>query len=109
MSSPVTRLTLFKIPKDEDQHHLLDLCKEIPQKAVKNGKPYITSVQADKAKPDQRAQGFTIVAISTFKSEEEFDYYDKEFPAYVELRTFAKSVNGGVAMVYFENEVVLLG
>jgi hypothetical protein len=33
--SPVTRVTLFKIPKEEDQQHLLDLYKEMPQKALK--------------------------------------------------------------------------
>ncbi|KAM0345680.1 hypothetical protein ACHAPU_006335 [Fusarium lateritium] len=103
--SPVTRVTLFKIPKEEDQQHLLDLYKQMPQKAVKDGKPYIASVQAGKAKADQRAQGFTVVAISSFSSQEDFDYYDTQCTAHLELRTFAKSVNEGVAMIYFENEL----
>jgi hypothetical protein len=119
--SPVTRVTLFKIPKEEDQQHLLDLYKQMPQKALKvsqsdnlsvpsltsskDEKSYIASVQAGKAKPDQRAQGFTVVAISTFDSQEDFNFYDTECKAHLELRTFAKSVNEGVAMIYFENEL----
>ncbi|KAF9766196.1 hypothetical protein IL306_001420 [Fusarium sp. DS 682] len=106
MSGKVTRVTLFKIPKEEDQQHLIDLYKKMPQKATKDGKPYIVSVQAGKAKPDQRSQGFTIVAISTFASQEDFNYYDTQCAAHLELRTFAKSVNEGVAMIYFENEAV---
>ncbi|RKL02386.1 hypothetical protein BFJ68_g11941 [Fusarium oxysporum] len=103
MSGQITRVTLFKIPKAEDQQHLVDLYKQMPQKATK---PYIVSVQAGKAKADQRSQGFTIVAISTFASQEDFNYYDTQCAAHLELRTFAKSVNEGVAMIYFENEVL---
>ncbi|KAF5713167.1 stress responsive A B barrel domain-containing protein [Fusarium globosum] len=121
MSGKITRVTLFKIPKAEDQQHLIDLYKQMPQKATKvpplppnlfpsniskDGKPYIVSVQAGKAKADQRSQGFTIVAISTFASQEDFNYYDTQCAAHLELRTFAKSVNEGVAMIYFENEIV---
>ncbi|KAF4455619.1 hypothetical protein F53441_2088 [Fusarium austroafricanum] len=106
MSGPVTRVTLFKVPKEEDQQKLVDLYKAMPSKAVKDGKPYISSVQAGKAKADQRAQGFTVVAISTFASQEDFNYYDTQCAAHLELRTFAKGVNEGFAMIYFENEVV---
>ncbi|KAM0560052.1 hypothetical protein ACHAPJ_004011 [Fusarium lateritium] len=106
MTGQVTRVTLFKVPKEEDQQHLVGLYKKMPKKAVKDGKPYIASVQAGKAKPDQRAQGFTIVAISTFNSLEDFNYYDTQCAAHLELRQFAKGVNEGFAMIYFENEVV---
>jgi hypothetical protein len=37
--SPVTRVTLFKIPKEEDQQRLLDLYKQMPQKALKVSQP----------------------------------------------------------------------
>ncbi|EXL68060.1 hypothetical protein FOPG_15857 [Fusarium oxysporum f. sp. conglutinans race 2 54008] len=50
----------------------------MPQKAVKDAKPYIASVKVGKAKPDQRVQGFTIVAISTFHSRTDFNYSDTE-------------------------------
>ncbi|RGP78399.1 stress responsive a b barrel domain-containing [Fusarium longipes] len=103
--SPVTRVTLFKIPSEKDQQQLVDLYKQMPQKAVKDGKPYISSVEAGKASSDQRAQGFTVVAISRFNSKEDFNYYDTECEAHLELRGFAKNVNQGFAMIYFENEV----
>lgn len=35
MAGQITRVTLFKIPKEEDQQRLLDLYKEMPQKATK--------------------------------------------------------------------------
>ncbi|CEI38421.1 hypothetical protein FVEN_g12127 [Fusarium venenatum] len=104
--SPVTRVTLFKVPSENDQQHLVDLYKQMSQKAVKEGKPYITSVQAGKASPDERAQGFTVVAISTFSSKADFDYYDTQCEAHLELKTFAKGVNQGFAMIYFNNEVI---
>ncbi|CAG7562618.1 unnamed protein product [Fusarium equiseti] len=104
--SPVTRVTLFKVPSEKDQQHLVDLYKQMPQKAVKDGKPYIASVEAGKANPDQRAQGFTVVAISRFNSQEDFNFYDTQCEAHLELRTFAKGVDQGFAMIFFENEVV---
>ncbi|RTE81269.1 hypothetical protein BHE90_004191 [Fusarium euwallaceae] len=106
MAGQITRVTLFKIPKEEDQQRLLDLYKAMPGKALKDGKPYIVSVKAGKAAPDQRAQGFTVVALSTFSSLEDFNYYDTECAAHGDLKAFAKTVNQGVAMVFFENVVV---
>lgn len=35
MAGQITRVTLFKIPNEEDQQRLLDLYKEMPQKATK--------------------------------------------------------------------------
>ncbi|KAM0424281.1 hypothetical protein ACHAPT_010426 [Fusarium lateritium] len=105
MAGQITRVTLFKIPKEEDQQQLLDRYKAMPQKALKNGKPYIVSVKAGKTAPDQRAQGFTVVALSVFSSIDDFNYYDTECTAHGELKGFAKAVNQGVAMVYFENVV----
>ncbi|KAM5349626.1 hypothetical protein ACJ41O_006131 [Fusarium nematophilum] len=104
MAGQVTRVTLFKIPSEEDQQRLLDLYKTLLQKAVKDGKPYIVSAKAGKAKPDQRAQGFNVVAVSVFSSLEDFNYYDTECAAHGELKAFAKTANQGVMMVYFESE-----
>ncbi|KAJ4328710.1 hypothetical protein N0V84_000902 [Fusarium piperis] len=106
MAGQITRVTLFKIPKEEDQQRLLDIYKSMPQKALKNGKPYIVSVRAGKAAADQRAQGFTVVALSVFDSIEDFNYYDTECAAHGELKQFAKTAHQGVAMLYFENVVV---
>ncbi|KAH8679128.1 hypothetical protein BGZ61DRAFT_395879 [Ilyonectria robusta] len=106
MSKQINRVTLFKIPGVEDQQKLLDIYKGMPSKAVKDGKPYIVSVTAGVAKPDQRAQGFTIAVISVFKSGDDMVYYDNECAAHGELKAFAKSVHQGAMMVFFENELV---
>ena len=37
--SQITRVTLFKIPKEEDQRHLLELYSQIQQKATKVRSP----------------------------------------------------------------------
>lgn len=70
-----------------------------------DGKPYIKSVKAGPAKPDQRAQGFTFAAISVFDSVKDMEYYDNECAAHAELRAFAKNVHSGAMMVYFEDGV----
>lgn len=58
------------------------------------------------AKPDQRAQGYTVAAISVFESAEDMAYYDNECAAHATLKAFAKNVHQGFAMIYFENAVV---
>lgn len=98
----IRRITLFKIPEASDRSKLLDMYKHIQTKATKNGEQYILSVEAGTTQDDQRAQGYTIVATSTFKDKEDFDYYDKECKAHDELRTFARSVSQGFCMVYFD-------
>lgn len=70
---------------------------------TQHGKPYIISVTAGEAKPDQRAQGFTFAAISVFSSVDDMVYYDNECAAHAELKAFAKTVHQGAMMVYFEN------
>ncbi|KAF6785574.1 stress responsive a b barrel domain-containing protein [Colletotrichum sojae] len=103
MYGTITRITLFKIPDEESQKKVLGFYQQMPQKAVKDGKPYIVSVNAGIAVADQRAQGFTIAAVSTFASAEDMAYYDNECAAHAELKAFAKSAHQGFAMVYFEN------
>lgn len=105
MSSQIHRITLFKIPEAADQLRLLDMYRQMPVKAVKDGKPYILSVTAGRAKPDQRAQGFTLAVVSVFSSEADMKYYDEQCAAHAELKVFAKTANQGVMMVYFENEL----
>ncbi|KAM4057368.1 stress responsive a/B barrel domain-containing protein [Hirsutella rhossiliensis] len=105
MISPIHRVTLFKVPGNEDQERLLQMYKQMPTKAVKDGKPYLLSVTAGKAKPDQRAQGFTLAVISVFRSVDDMTYYDNECAAHAELKAVAKSVHQGAMMVFFENEL----
>ncbi|CAK7229829.1 hypothetical protein SBRCBS47491_007379 [Sporothrix bragantina] len=103
MAKPVNRVTLFKIPNVEDQQKLASLYRDMPTKAVKDGKPYICSVHAGPTKADTRNQGYTFAAISVFNSVEDMVYYDNECAAHQELKGFAKSVNQGAMMVYFED------
>ncbi|PHH75931.1 hypothetical protein CDD80_1927 [Ophiocordyceps camponoti-rufipedis] len=105
MSPQIHRITLFKIPDEADQLRLLEFYKQMPVKAVKDGKPYILSVTAGRAKPDQRAQGYTLAVVSVFSSVADMKYYDEQCPAHAELKAFAKTANQGVMMVYFENEL----
>ncbi|KAJ6441605.1 stress responsive A/B barrel domain-containing protein [Purpureocillium lavendulum] len=122
MASQIHRVTLFKIPDHEHQERLLGFYKQMKSKALKvriliagtallrdhdkDGKPYILSVTAGNAKPDQRAQGFTFAAISVFSSVEDMVYYDNECAAHAELKAFAKTVHQGAMMVYFENGAI---
>ncbi|KAF2844939.1 hypothetical protein T440DRAFT_473002 [Plenodomus tracheiphilus IPT5] len=98
---PVRRVTMFKISKESDRTKLLDLYKDMPSKAVKNGRPYILSVEAGTTQQDARAQGYTIAATSVFESEEDLKYYDEGCEAHAELRGFVRSVSEGFLMVYF--------
>ena len=70
---------------------------------MSSGKPYILSVSAGEAFPDQRAQGFTVAVVSVFSSVEDMVYYDNECQAHAALKAFAKTVHQGVMMVYFES------
>ncbi|KAK3115290.1 hypothetical protein LTR53_005513 [Teratosphaeriaceae sp. CCFEE 6253] len=101
----VHRVTLFKIPKVEDQEALLERYKVAQKEAVKDGKPYIMSVEAGQTKEDARNQGFTVCAKSTFSSMEDFEYYDKTCEAHKKIRAFAASVNQGSMMVFFQSVV----
>ncbi|KAI5457644.1 stress responsive A/B barrel domain-containing protein [Mariannaea sp. PMI_226] len=105
MSSSINRITLFKIPDVENQQKLLSIYKEMPHKAVKDGKPYIRAVKAGPTKADQRNQGYTIAVVSVFDSVDDMKYYDDECAAHAELKVFAKSVHQGAMMAFFENEL----
>ncbi|KAF2024408.1 hypothetical protein EK21DRAFT_78774 [Setomelanomma holmii] len=95
----IRRMVLFKIPSEVDQQKLLGMYKEMPTRALKNGKSYILSVEAGTTQQDSRAQGYTIAATSVFRDQEDFDYYDVDCKAHGELKAFARSVNEGMCMV----------
>ncbi|KAH6677262.1 hypothetical protein B0J14DRAFT_583839 [Halenospora varia] len=102
-TKPIRRITLFKVPKPEDQQALLDKYRTMPETAVKNGSPYILSVSAGPAFADQRSQGYTVAVVSVFTSKEDMVYYDDECEAHKSLKAVAKSVHQGAMMVYFES------
>lgn len=135
MAEQITRITLFKVPDEENQNKILALYRQMPQKALKvsqvntscsttqlpvpvtfldwlfetdalqDGKPYILSVKAGLAVADQRAQGFTVAAVSTFASKGDMDYYDNGCAAHQELKSIAKNAHQGFAMVFFPDRV----
>ncbi|KFY84081.1 hypothetical protein V500_09636 [Pseudogymnoascus sp. VKM F-4518 (FW-2643)] len=102
-TKPIRRITLFKIPTEEGQEQLLAKYRTLPQEALKNGAPYILDIQAGKAFPDQRAQGFTLAVATVFKNKEDMVFYDTECTGHMGIKEVAKAVHEGVMMVYFES------
>ncbi|RVX67531.1 hypothetical protein B0A52_08884 [Exophiala mesophila] len=106
-SNYVKRITLFKIPKEEDISALLEQYEILRSTATKNGAPYIVSNEAHRIAnhTEERAQGYTLVSITVFKSEEDFVYYDKECAAHAKLRDFATTIRTGFATLRFESNL----
>ncbi|RDW59072.1 hypothetical protein BP5796_11996 [Coleophoma crateriformis] len=102
-TKPIRRVTLFKIPAEEDQQKVLAIYKEMPDKAKRDGQPYILSLAAGPTIEDQRNQGYTIAVISIFASEDDMKYYDNECEAHAALKKVAKPLLQGMMMVYFES------
>ncbi|KAG6364698.1 hypothetical protein INS49_006302 [Diaporthe citri] len=62
----IIRVSMFKIPKEEDIDFLLSRYKTLRSEARKDSAPYILSIEAGRALPDQRSQGYTLVAKTMF-------------------------------------------
>ena len=102
-SLTIHRVTLFKIPSKEDQDRLIDIYRDMPTKALKDGKPYIISATVGPTFDDARNQGYTLAALSVFSSVEDMKYYDNECAAHAALKNVAKTLHQGAMMVYFAN------
>ena len=102
-SRPINRVTLFKIPSEEDRARLIDIYRTLPTRALKDGKPYILSATVGPTYDDARNQGYTLAIISTFASVEDMKYYDNDCTAHADLKSVAKTMHQGVMMVYFQN------
>ncbi|PQE19582.1 stress responsive A B barrel domain protein [Rutstroemia sp. NJR-2017a WRK4] len=103
---PITRFTLFKIPREEDIPPMIEQYQNLQKKALKDGKPYILTVEAGATLPDQRTQGHTLAVRTVFESLEDMKFYDTECEAHKALKGVAgpKKV-GDVLTVYFEDKV----
>ncbi|KAH8797767.1 stress responsive A/B barrel domain-containing protein [Xylogone sp. PMI_703] len=102
----IQRITLFKIPREEDLPGMIDKYKSMQQRAVKDGKPYILAVQAGAIIPDSRAQGHTLAVRTVFASLEDMKFYDTECEAHKALKIFAAPRRvGDVLTAYFEDAV----
>jgi len=103
----VIRVTMFKIPSKGNIQKFLDLYRTLSATAVKDGKPYILSLNAGPAHEDARSQGYTLIAKSEFKSVEDMNYYDSGCEAHQVLKDGAKTLGvEGMMMVYFTPEVI---
>ena len=102
-SKPIHRVTLFKIPSEEDRTRLIDIYRDLPARALKDGKPYILSATVGPTFDDARNQGFTLAAYTTFATVEDMKFYDDECTGHAALKAVAKTVHKGAMMVYFQN------
>ncbi|KIW60976.1 hypothetical protein PV05_01149 [Exophiala xenobiotica] len=106
-SKYVKRVTLFKVPKEEDIDAIIAEYGTMRTSAQKDGAPYIVSNEATRVTnaSEERAQGYTLIAVTTFKSREDFDYYDKQCAAHKKLREFIAPRRTGFATLQYESEL----
>lgn len=122
--APIERITLFKVPKEEDRERLLEQYKVLAKTATKvsqtlnrppprqpqpdprhlqDGKPYILSAAAGPSIDDPRNKGYNISVKTTFASLEDMNYYDTECEAHKALKAVAGPVKEDVLTTYFES------
>ncbi|KAK6532116.1 hypothetical protein TWF694_003278 [Orbilia ellipsospora] len=87
--SSIKRITLFKCPDEAHQDAILEAYRKLEAEAQKDGKPYIVSLSAKKTKDDPRRKGYTLCAISVFKSLDDMNYYDTDCAAHKALKAVA--------------------
>ncbi|KAG0645942.1 Fusaristatin A biosynthesis cluster [Hyphodiscus hymeniophilus] len=107
MPGTIIRVTMFKIPSEESRAKLVEYYKTLVTTAVKDGAPYIVSLQAGPLIEDPRSAGFTFAAKSEFKTVEDMKYYDEGCEAHQALKEKAKPLGvEGMMMVYYDPVVV---
>jgi len=79
-------MTLFKLPKSEDQDACLAAYSKMFEEALKDGKPYILTCDARKLHEDPRSNGYTVLGMTTFASLEDMKYYDDSCEAHTALK-----------------------
>ncbi|KAL2401036.1 hypothetical protein ABEF95_016761 [Exophiala dermatitidis] len=103
----VKRITLFKVPKEEDIDAIIGQYEIMRTTAEKEGQKYIVSNEANRVlnTSEERSQGYTIVAVTTFKSKEDVEYYDKQCAAHKKLREFIAPRRTGFATLHYGSEL----
>lgn len=114
---PVQRITMFKVADEVDVPQFLEKYQTLAQDQqkvredcierwnnpqltrVQDGKPYILSIEAQRPVNDPRAQGFNVLAQTTFSSLDDVKYYDEKCEAHASLKAFAKERVAGPPMV----------
>ncbi|RDA91216.1 hypothetical protein CP533_3410 [Ophiocordyceps camponoti-saundersi (nom. inval.)] len=91
MTSRIHRVTLFKVPKAEDQKKLIEQYK------------ILLATNTKATEQDSRSQGFTVVSKTEFASIDDMRYFDDECKAHQDVKAFvAKSLTvEGVMTAYF--------
>lgn len=102
-TTAITCVVLFKIPSKADQETLFSYYRTLARDAMKDGQQYILSAKAGVTFDDQRNQGYTVAAITRFRTLDDMKYYDDGCETHAKLKSFAKSVHQGAMMVYFQN------
>ncbi|KAI1624167.1 hypothetical protein EDD37DRAFT_609178 [Exophiala viscosa] len=105
--SYIKRVTMFQVAKEEDIDAVVAQYDILRSTAEKNGAPYIVANEAARVinSSEERSQGFTVIAITTFKSKEDVEYYDKGCAAHKKLREFVATRRNGFATLHFESSL----
>ncbi|KAI9744671.1 MAG: hypothetical protein M1818_002200 [Claussenomyces sp. TS43310] len=90
MSSEVIRITMFKIPRQDDQEQMSKAYEHLKENQQKEGKPYLLSIEAGPSFDNARNQGFNFIAKTVFKNKADHDFYDTICPAHKHLEAVAK-------------------
>lgn len=113
----VQRITMFKVNEEADLQKMFDNYKRLSETNKKasvrmngllmsqligyeqDGRPYILSCNATSPINDPRAQGYNLLAHTTFESQADVKYYDEECEAHKELKAGAKGKVAGPPFV----------
>ncbi|KAK5075279.1 hypothetical protein LTR64_001484 [Lithohypha guttulata] len=104
----IKRITLFKVPKEEDVDAAIQKYKTLRETAVKDGEPYILHNEAGKTinTSEERSKGFTLCGQTTFASQADVDYYDSQCGAHAEFKKFITPRRTDVMVVHVPTEVL---
>ncbi|KAL9061286.1 MAG: hypothetical protein Q9162_000160 [Coniocarpon cinnabarinum] len=104
-SKPViNRVTMFKIPRQEDRDALAEGYKKMQRESLKDGKPYILSSIGGPALDEARSKGYTFVSQTRFASLEDMQHYDTSDTAHAELKAGLKDkVSEPPLVIFFED------
>ncbi|CZR55107.1 related to stress responsive A/B barrel domain protein [Phialocephala subalpina] len=86
MATEINRVTLFVVPKEEDRITVLAEFKKLQKSALKDGRPYITSVTAGEVLEGSRSQGYNLVLQTRFASLEDMNFFDTECEFHTEMK-----------------------
>ncbi|RAL08883.1 Dabb family protein [Aspergillus homomorphus CBS 101889] len=99
----IERITLFKIPNEEDIPKVLEQFKILGRDATKDGKPYIINAAVGQSFPDARNQGWNVSVKTAFASLDDMKFYDQECEAHKALKAVVLPLKQDIMTTYFES------